>query len=69
MSLFFGVLVCLVCGSWGRTGPARDLPVMKYLEKKAISPFSLDWDNSIAICAIMRGENTEDLREWLQYHR
>ena len=38
-------------------------------EKNATSPFSLDWDNSVAICAIMRQENVEDLREWLQYHR
>ena len=32
-------------------------------------PFSLEWDNSIAGCAIARQEDTRDVREWLQYHR
>lgn len=33
------------------------------------SPQSDEWDNSVAICAIMKGENTTDVREWLMYHR
>lgn len=33
------------------------------------TPFSKDWANTVAICAIMRKEKTEDVREWLQYHR
>lgn len=33
------------------------------------SPFSVKWKNKIAICAIMRNERSEDVREWLQYHR
>jgi hypothetical protein len=36
---------------------------------EAVSPYSLDWENTIAICAIMRLERIEDIREWLQYHR
>ena len=35
----------------------------------APTPFTTAWDNSIAICAIMRNEHTDDVREWLQYHR
>ena len=35
----------------------------------ALNPYKAEWDNSVAICAIMRQERTEDLREWLQYHR
>lgn len=59
------LLACLLYSSWA-------WPVFRHqanLEKNATSPFSLDWDNTIAICAIMRQENLEDLREWLQYHR
>jgi hypothetical protein len=33
------------------------------------SPFSTEWNNSVAICAIMKEENTTDVREWLMYHR
>jgi hypothetical protein len=33
------------------------------------SPFGSEWKNSVAICAIMMGENTTDVREWLLYHR
>lgn len=33
------------------------------------SPMGHDWDNSVAICAIMRGEFMTDVREWLLYHK
>lgn len=33
------------------------------------NPFSSAWNNTVAICAIMREENIADIREWLQYHR
>jgi Glycosyltransferase family 92 len=35
----------------------------------AVSPFETGWKNTVAICAIMRKEHTDDVREWLQYHR
>jgi hypothetical protein len=33
------------------------------------SPESPTWNNSLAVCAIMRNENITDVREWLQYYR
>lgn len=27
------------------------------------------WPNTVAICAIMRDENPEDIRQWLRYHK
>ena len=35
----------------------------------AVSPYSKYWPNSIAICAVMKGEHVDDIREWLAYHR
>ena len=62
------VLLCLLSNSWAVKWP-WDLHKHPQLKKNATSPFSLDWDNTIAICAIMRQERVEDIREWLQYHR
>ena len=33
------------------------------------SPDGATWSNSIAVCAIMRDENTTDVREWLEYQQ
>jgi hypothetical protein len=33
------------------------------------SPWHANWDNSIAICAIMRQENITDVVEWLSYYQ
>lgn len=33
------------------------------------APWHPRWSNSIAICAVMRGENATDVREWLGYYR
>ena len=33
------------------------------------SPGSNEWSNSVAICAIMKDENIDDLVEWLAYYR
>ena len=32
-------------------------------------PDSEEWDNSFAICSIMKDENITDVREWLTYYR
>lgn len=42
-----------------------DLPLLP----ESRSPDSPDWNNSVAICAIMKEENPKDLREWLLYHK
>ena len=33
------------------------------------NPFSSTWENSVLTCAIIKDEHSDDLREWLQYHR
>ena len=33
------------------------------------APSSDTWDNRIAVCAIMKDENTDDVTEWLAYYR
>jgi hypothetical protein len=33
------------------------------------TPWHKKWNNSIAICAIMRHENITDVVEWLSYHQ
>jgi hypothetical protein len=33
------------------------------------NPQSGEWDNTIAVCAIMKQERLSDIREWLLYHR
>ena len=62
------VLLCFLGSAWA-VQYIWELDKHPRLKKKAISPFSQEWDNSIAICAIMRRERVEDIREWLQYHR
>ena len=42
-----------------------DLPFLR----ADMSPDSEKWDNSIAICACMFGENATDVREWIMYNR
>lgn len=42
-----------------------DLPALR----SDMSPDSEMWDNSIAICACMLGENATDVREWIMYNR
>lgn len=33
------------------------------------APWHESWDNSIAMCAIMRDEALQDVREWLAYYK
>ena len=37
--------------------------------QKEVDPQSEEWDNSIAVCAIMKQEKLNDIREWLLYHQ
>lgn len=41
--------------------------------EEGIAPWEIlgpnPWPNTIAICAIMRDENPEDIRQWLRYHK
>lgn len=37
--------------------------------QREVSPKSQGWDNSIAVCAIMKQEQVSDVREWLMYHK
>lgn len=32
-------------------------------------PGSVEWPNTVALCAMMKTEHTEDVVEWLDYHR
>lgn len=32
-------------------------------------PGSAEWTNTVALCAMMKTEHTEDVVEWLDYHR
>ena len=50
------------CSEQPNEGELCDLP-------KSFGPWNKKWENSIAICAVMRDENVTDVREWLQYHR
>lgn len=34
-----------------------------------LNPYNQDWPNTIAICAIMKGESEHDVKEFLEYHR
>jgi hypothetical protein len=43
----------------------RGLPLLP----QSHSPDSLRWVNSMAICAIMKEENVEDVLEWLRYYK
>lgn len=43
---------------WNQTTPQRGLNLD-----------SDQWDNSMAVCAIMKNENVSDVLEWLQYHK
>ena len=52
-------------GAW----PALLAALLCRVVLAAISPFSRGWENTVAICAIAKREKTEDVREWLQYHR
>jgi hypothetical protein len=49
---------------WG-TRWLEGLPAMS----DAHAPDSASWSNSIAICAVMKDEQTEDVHEWLQYYQ
>lgn len=46
--------------------PVWDASRWNYTEK--IKPDSDRWPNSIAICAIMKGEHPDDVVQWLKYH-
>ena len=42
---------------------------VKWHRVRAASPHRADWPNSMAICAFMKGEDPEDVMEWLAYYR
>lgn len=44
-------------------------PVAGELAEATTNPFSSAWDNTLVICAVMKLEHVDDVREWLQYHR
>ena len=50
------------CSKQANGGGLRGLPL-------SFGPWNIKWENSIAICAVLRDENVTDVREWLQYHR
>lgn len=37
--------------------------------QREVDPESETWDNSVAVCAIMKQERLSDIREWLLYHK
>jgi hypothetical protein len=43
----------------------QDMPPMQ----AAHAPDSDAWANSIAMCAVMKDEQLEDVQEWLSYYR
>ena len=50
---------------------ARRSPVKQHAKRpqKHVDPLSKEWDNSVAVCAIMKQEKLSDIREWLLYHQ
>lgn len=32
-------------------------------------PFTRKWQNTIAICSLMKDEHIDDVKEWISYHR
>lgn len=53
-------------GKWRTThgsGHLAELP------SETHSPDSPLWNNSVAICALMKSENSTDVREWLLYYK
>jgi hypothetical protein len=37
--------------------------------QRSVHPSSLKWNNSLAVCALMKDEQLPDILEWLGYHR
>lgn len=62
------LLLAVIIGSSNAVPPCRTDELHASTEDR-LNPFSAQWDNSIAICALMRAENSQDVREFLQYHR
>lgn len=46
--------------------PVWDASTWNFTEK--IDPASDEWPNTLAICAIMKGEHPDDVVQWLKYH-
>lgn len=68
--------------SWIKTSPQKRLDVNPWPDAYFVpwlegmdplpdihGPDSEEWDNSFAICSIMKDENITDVREWLTYYR
>ena len=36
---------------------------------KPVDPASAEWNGTVAICAMMKKENQDDVVEWLLYHK
>lgn len=51
---------------WEYTHAVGDLPA---LLSSTHGPNSTSWTNSVAICAVMKEENSTDVREWLLYYQ
>lgn len=37
--------------------------------ERAVRPWDSEWTNTVAVCAIMKDEHPEDIRQWLRYHQ
>lgn len=53
-------------GKWRTTHGEGNLPE---LPSDTHGPDSPHWENSVAICALMKAENSTDVREWLMYYK
>lgn len=53
-------------GKWKTTHGEGNLPE---LPSATHGPDSPQWNNSVAICALMKSENSTDVREWLMYYK
>ena len=62
-----------LCRVTHRNGIEEEIEVVEIVNKvfpsSGNSPYSLFWENTIAVCAIMKDERPEDVLEWMDYHR
>eukprot|EP00892_Ulva_mutabilis_P002017 jgi/Ulvmu1/11816/UM080_0027.1 len=52
-----------------QAGPLAKPGAKKIFQPKRANPYSKDWPNTIAVCAIMKDETEQDVQEFLEYHR
>lgn len=46
-----------------------DWDASEWTFEEKVDPESNEWPNTLAICAIMKGEHPHDIVEWLKYHQ